>query len=346
MQTMKKNALFFVSLLVLALFLGCASTPHRDSYYETILNPKYPDTDFQRIDREVWELSKRHIQDLDVLATELGKIATNDWEKARAIYVWVTRNIAYDTESYFSGKKATTNGGGVLKTGKSVCAGYGNLFHQLAESLGLESKVVSGYGKGYSFTGVDPGGTNHAWNALFINGKWRLFDSTWGAGNVSGKRFHREYNEHYFNPAPNTLIFKHFPEDVDFQLLETPVTREEFFRLPNSRLEVFDTGIDPDFIIERVRAGETLELPSVWNADRFTVVEVPFENPLDSSNLYRFVIEAPSSELLIVNESERFDIVKTDGQFRFIDQDLRSGRLTFFLKTGENYYSILRYEVE
>lgn len=48
--------------------------------------------------------------------------------KARAIYALITRNIAYDTKSFFSGKYPSMEAKSVLKRKSGVCAGYANLF--------------------------------------------------------------------------------------------------------------------------------------------------------------------------------------------------------------------------
>lgn len=50
---------------------------------------------------------------------------------------------------------------------------------------------LSGYSKGYGYTvgQAFEGDSTHAWNAVYLEGRWHLLDSTWGSGNVdtSGK---------------------------------------------------------------------------------------------------------------------------------------------------------------
>jgi transglutaminase/protease-like cytokinesis protein 3 len=71
--------------------------------------------------------------------------------KGRAIFAWITRNIAYDTKSFFSGKYPSMAAKAVLKRRSGVCAGYANLFNAMGKIANLECSVISGYAKGYGF---------------------------------------------------------------------------------------------------------------------------------------------------------------------------------------------------
>ncbi len=58
-------------------------------------------------------------------------------------------------------------------------------------------------------------GIDHAWNAVFISGSWRLLDCTWGAGKTDalGHHFKKQLDEHFFLTDPDELIYTHFPFD-------------------------------------------------------------------------------------------------------------------------------------
>jgi len=71
--------------------------------------------------------------------------------KARVIFAWITRNIAYDAKSFFSGKYPSMAAKAVLQRKSGVCAGYANLFKAMCKIANLECQVISGYAKGYGF---------------------------------------------------------------------------------------------------------------------------------------------------------------------------------------------------
>jgi len=189
--------------------------------------------------------SLRH--DLPRLAAYLVKPARNDREKARAIFRWVTANIDYDADSYFRNDYTPHNTEDVLSSGKAVCDGYANLFKQLADQVGLETVMISGFTKGFSYlTRGRLGLVDHAWNAVKIDGQWQLLDSTWGAGYLNGRKksFERRFKPHYFLTPPAVFIFDHFPDNPRWQLLTNQLSKKAFAQLTYLRSGFFKAGLE------------------------------------------------------------------------------------------------------
>ena len=270
---------------------------------------------FDRIDRDVRQLKREAQRSIPELINALAGIAGTEVEKVRAVYIWMTANIAYNTDSYFRGVPGATDAAGVFKAGKSVCEGYSNLFLELARGPGLEAVKIHGYAKGYDYReGVDTGGTNHAWNAVRVDGEWRLFDATWGAGHVNGKDFIRAYNEFYFDTPPEEFIFSHFPGDPAFQLIDHPVSRKLFFRLPNLDEDGFNAGLDALKIRGIVESGGAFGLPVIYSTGvNVSLIEFPMVPALKAGYTYRIVIETPSLYALISNGGGKSVIVENKG---------------------------------
>ena len=111
----------------------------------------------------------------------------SDRGKALAINRWLSRNATYDYAAYNAAKKLGSKytvkeweayikkhvdsgtAAGVLLNGKGVCASYAAAFKALADVTGLRSVVVTGTADGES----------HAWNKVFMDGRWQLVDPTW-----------------------------------------------------------------------------------------------------------------------------------------------------------------------
>ena len=187
------------------------------------------------------------IEDLAIYLSEAGG---DDGERARAIYRWITANIDYDVESFTDGRSGVSGRGRspeeVLAERRGVCSEYSALFAKLCQLSGLEAVVISGLGKGsgYSVGSDMPESINHAWNAVRIDGIWRLVDSTWGAGYLDpGGGFVEKFEEFYFLPPPEDLIWTHLPEDPAWQLLDPPIVREEFVALPYPKPPLFNNDI-------------------------------------------------------------------------------------------------------
>ena len=86
-------------------------------------------------------------------------------------------------------------------------------------------------------------GGGHAWNAAKIEDNWYLIDATWDSGYVDASGFTKQYSTDYLLPPPETMAITHFPENSQWQLLATPLSRGEFLRQPMMRPSFFAEGM-------------------------------------------------------------------------------------------------------
>ena len=132
-------------------------------------------------------------------------------------------NIDYNTEAFFSGNLKASTPQSTLQSGLAVCEGYAALFTNIATYAGLESLVVSGHGKGFGFSALQPGSPlppyegNHAWNVVRIDEGWKLIDSCWGAGAVqgAGMPYCRRFAPERFTQSNEEFALDHFPNNRD-----------------------------------------------------------------------------------------------------------------------------------
>lgn len=205
-------------------------------------------TDWQHIDRHVLQATRSTERSPDRLAAFFAEIAHSDAEKARAIYRWITDRISYDTQAFFSGEIAAVESRDILRRRRAVCSGYVVLFRDIAEYMGLQTEIITGHSKGYGFDArtITALADNHAWIAAKIEGDWQLIDPTWGAGFIpsDSREFVRNFTEYYFLADPEVLKYTHFPSDKRWQLLEQPLSEEEYLNLPMIHPLFFGWGLD------------------------------------------------------------------------------------------------------
>jgi len=172
---------------------------------------------------DMWDLTtyaEKHIKDKEQLA--------------RFFYYWIGTNIKYDRETYqeiingtIDNKKFWENQeeSVVYNTRKGVCAGYSKLYQWFLDWVDIETVVISGHIRDernhYVELELDDI-HRHAWNAIKINNKWLLVDTTWGTSNEESQ------SEFYFDIKPEHSIITHYPEKSEWQLLKKPLTLEEF----------------------------------------------------------------------------------------------------------------------
>ena len=252
------KALFLISIFILFSFMTPAygqvnqSLSFASSGGEAIQNYTYDQSyNYEKIDAHALAAPASAEESVESLAAYLIEPTANEQEKARAIFCWICQNIDYDLGSYFKGRLSSTNSEDVLKSRSSVCSGYSDLFSALAGEAGLEAVEIRGYGKGYSYRPGQKfsGPFNHAWNAVKVNGSWRLMDPTWGAGYLGRDgKYHRWFDDHYFMTPPDQFIFDHLPEEEGWQLLDQPLSKTEFEDLVYVESDLFNLGLK---VIER-----------------------------------------------------------------------------------------------
>ncbi len=145
------------------------------------------------------------------LAGELAEGKSSDMEKILAVHDWVARNITYDVKSYLSGDIPNWKASDVLRARVGVCEHYSRLAAALLRAIGIPAKVVHGYARRETETWQDVlrGGPNHAWNEVFVGGRWLTMDVTWDAGFIEGDRFVPFFSRKYFDPDPEAFARTH-----------------------------------------------------------------------------------------------------------------------------------------
>lgn len=114
---------------------------------------------------------------------------------------------------------------------------------------GIHSRIISGYAKGVNYKPgmkFNPDTDQHSWNSVYIYGTWCLVDADWAARGIIKKlrKLHYRLDEYFFLPDPNHFICDHFPNDDQWQLLERPITLEEFENMPHVKPEFFMYGLE------------------------------------------------------------------------------------------------------
>ncbi|MFM9944235.1 MAG: transglutaminase domain-containing protein [Bacteroidia bacterium] len=260
----------------------------------------------------------------DKLAARINTDFNEPDEKARAIYAWISMNVKYDVELYYSGNRYKTfsyktkeqliekekkyfekTATLTIKTKKGVCEEYSILFKKMCDLCGLESTIITGGVKTKpSQIGVGFSLNNHVWNAVKIDGIWKLIDATWGAGTVDEKEklFIHKYDDTYFFANPERFSLNHYPKDTSWVL--TKKSKEYFLKQPL----YYNQTMAPEILILNPLTG--LINTEIGDTINFKIVNIP-----ESATLaYEFSTEKYSHPLktkIIENNGLEFQIVNT-----------------------------------
>ncbi len=215
------------------------------------------------------------------LAQQLTLSHSNDLQKVKAIFYWITENISYRTRPTRSRKKASPVlveeindtaalkpldervAENVLDDRVAVCDGYARLFKTLCIYSGIQAEVINGYARTEATKKIQRFRPNHSWNAVMIDSVWHLLDVTWASGYITwhGGEFVRHLDEQYFLASPEQFIREHYPDDLRWTLMADPPLMPEFRHSPfkqKSFSKYQITSYNPEKGVIEVSHGDTI----------------------------------------------------------------------------------------
>lgn len=278
------------------------------------------------------------------LADRIQDDFKSDGDKARAIFSWIAFNIKYDYNAYlnpprvqgfsYSSEAEKERKIQELKnkliqkafnSKKAVCEGFTALYQHLAESVGLKCEIIRGDSKiSLRDIGRKNTSSNHAWNTVLIDKRWRLIDVTWGQGyyDTSKGRMVNEFAPIYFDTDPDYFFAKHFPDSGSY--LGTQLNKEEFLNGPL----IYNKTIENDYKIKSPESG----IIEARNGEKLT-----FEIKNVSKSNQVFYVNKKNQAVKVLNPKE-----KRGGLEFQIPYDNNVGEyITIFIDTN----SIVSYKV-
>lgn len=272
------------------------------------------------------------------LADKIKTDFTTDEDRARAAFAWIAMNVEYKTKgvnkiqkirfTYTSEEDLQAQKDQfrkdlaleTIKSRKALCEGYATLYQEICGLLNLECVLIPGTAKRFiSEIGKSNLPSNHAWNAVKINGRWQLVDITWAAGSVDFAKmeFLKQYTPAYFDSDPKEFAMKHYPDNQEWLLLDSPFTREEFSLQPAIFNEFIGKGykiISPQNGSLSIRKGNEIDF-SIENVPSVISIAYHFKSekygqlvkPIQKKNRISFLVPTNSTgndELIIYFDNE------------------------------------------
>ncbi|WP_343588820.1 transglutaminase domain-containing protein [Flavobacterium sp.] len=288
----KKIALIF--LLLNSIFINFAFSQKISEVDKTVA--KYP----------------KSFDSTEKLADKIEKDFDSDYDRARAIYSWIAFNIRYDYNAYLNPprvqgfsysseaekqRKIKQLNDNLIqkafKSKKAVCEGFTALYQHLAELVNLKCEIIRGDSKtNLRDIGRKTTSSNHAWNVVLIDKKWRLVDVTWGQGyyDTSKGRMVNDFNPVYFDTNPEYFFAKHYPDSGTF--LGDRISKSDFLDGPL----IYNKTIENDYKIKTPNSG----IIEAKNGDKITV---EIKNVSKSSQV--FYLNRKNQPVKVLNPKEK-----------------------------------------
>jgi len=315
---------------------------------------KLPPSQFARIDKHAANTPKKYEKSLSELANYLVIPAANETEKVRSLFSWIAFHIKYDDEEYNANAIKSYNAQEIINRKKGVCDGYSTLLSALCEEAGLQSKKIIGYAKGY---GYSPGrkfdDTNHAWNAVKIDGQWKLMDATWASGYGKAKNGKMvsisRFDEYWFDVDSREFIFTHLPEEQKWQFTPDLISLPRYEQLPNVGKAFFKNGFNSDYVYQKSMDGSIQNYADVYRTDfPINIIKLPYRNTMNEGSTYNMEVHSEYAEEIVVINNGKWNSFTKDGSTFTLQCIPEAGDLSIsikFNKNVRNYSTFVRYKV-
>ncbi|XP_052771583.1 uncharacterized protein LOC128211168 [Mya arenaria] len=121
---------------------------------------------------------------------------------------------------------------------------YAVVFALLCSFAKIPCVIVRGHVKGGKYEPCDQLSSKHLreWNAVLVDNGWSFVDPFWGVATEHGGQS-QSVDWWYLFPRPQDLIFSHFPDVEEWQLLEKPVSKADFEKQAYLKRRFFELQI-------------------------------------------------------------------------------------------------------
>ncbi|KAJ5995624.1 hypothetical protein N7481_002601 [Penicillium waksmanii] len=249
--------------------------------------PVHEPTNFHAANMNLVDKSARFISSLPPMTNSMslaqGYICRpykSDVQRLRAIFTWVSEKIAW--EEPLDGLEVDIKR--VLQAKRGTPEEIALLVHEMCGAVGLHSEIIHGYLK-------NPGDVldleslsrpNHWWNAVLVDGEWRMMDCALAnPTNPQRSRFVTTNSSiaesWYFLARPLQFCYTHVPLYPEEQHIVPPVSPDVLLSLPAVCPQYFKLGAqfpDYDTSLMRIEGLECMHLCLVVPPDVECAAEV------------------------------------------------------------------------
>ena len=159
----------------------------------------------------------------------------SDVQRLRAIFIWCAERVVWDED--LDGEIDTRR---VIQNRRGSSRELAVLVMEMCLAVGIHCEVVPGYikspGEDINLDILNRGG-NHHWNALVVDGEWRMMDASLASPSNPRRSLYSNVSTSiaeawYFLTRPTEFCYTHVPLDHIQQKLVPPISPDVLLALP------------------------------------------------------------------------------------------------------------------
>lgn len=284
--------------------------------------------------------------DYKSISLQITKGYEKKTDQAKAIYSYLCKNIAYDTDYQIRDADEC------WRKKKGVCQAFADLYIKLCQPLDIKCILVTGFAKTYDHIPGTPF-ERHAYVMVESDRPNRYFfvDATWGSGTVSNGTFKRSENDlSWFHTSTAWMAFSHFPYEQKYQMLKKPLSFEEFQKLPGLTPDLEKMGFNGNTLLEGFRNGTITSLPKIYSRQKypFEIIQIPMTSTLKVGETYEFTVNLPQPVKLALTQNSEYPFNEVvQGKKKLIFTPLTPGEISISIAAPnrKTYSTVLSYTV-
>ena len=251
--------------------------------------------DYFPIDGFVYKSGAMETYSLQYIVDSITKTCTTELQATRAFYYWQATFVAFDTKKHRRPENSLDNASSALMERKAGSKGYAEMFKAMCDLKKIECTVVKGVLRQHAddIGAFDPDAI-HYWNIITIDNTQYLVDVSLGAGELDkkGKHFTKKYTDAWWLSNRRLFNLSHFPDNKNQQLLEVPMSKNEFAAAPIVAPAAIVAGVIPSKgtkgLIKGVADSSTALKFNLAGYLRVASMEVRFDNEKPMPVLFDF----------------------------------------------------------
>jgi hypothetical protein len=210
-------------------------------------------TDFNTTSLALVDKSTRFIQSVPPMVTPAALAQSyicrphrSDVQRLRAIFTWAAERVTWEDD--YDGEVDTRR---VISSRRGCSHEVATLVQEMCRAVGLYAEEVQGYLKapGEVLTQDSLVHSNHWWNAVIVDGEWRIMDCSLASPTHPKRNAFSTASAHvaegwYFLARPTQIIYTHIPLVAEQQHIVPPIDTQILVNLPCAMPAYFKHELD------------------------------------------------------------------------------------------------------
>lgn len=214
--------------------------------------PLRESTDFQAINLGLVDKGARFVNGLPPMTNPISLAQAHvcrpyksDAQRLRAIFTWVSEKIAWEED--FEGEIEARR---VIQTRRGCAEEVAVLVMEMCAAVGIYAEVVRGYlkrpGEVFDLRGLPH--PNHWWNAILVEGEWRIMDCSLASPTNPKRALYssagsQQAESWWYLARPMDICYSHVPVIPEQQHICPPIPYEILLSLPCACPPYFKDGL-------------------------------------------------------------------------------------------------------